>query len=170
MSGPATKAISTLNPGQEVDLDVNLIAPATVGTYRGYWRINTNTGVLVPIVNGSQGKSFYVDIKVQNPVTATNTSAPFSVTTVTFTNIGGCGAFTATANITANGAGSVTYHWVRSDGATDGVSHPAVVYTAAGTQSVNTTWSASGTGTYWIDIYIDTPNNQQFGRASFICP
>jgi hypothetical protein len=170
MSGPATKAISTLNPGQEVDLDVNLIAPATVGTYRGYWRINTNTGVLVPIVNGSQGKSFYVDIKVQNPVTATNTSAPFSVTTVTFTNIGGCGAFTATANITTNGAGSVTYHWVRSDGATDGVSHPAVVYTAAGTQSVNTTWSASGTGTYWIDIYIDTPNNQQFGRASFICP
>ncbi len=170
MSGPATKAISTLNPGQEVDLDVNLIAPATVGTYRGYWRINTNTGVLVPIVNGSQGKSFYVDIKVQNPVTATNTSAPFAVTTVTFTNIGGCGAFTATANITTNGAGSVTYHWVRSDGATDGVSHPAVVYTAAGTQSVNTTWSASGTGTYWIDIYIDTPNNQQFGRASFICP
>ena len=170
MSGPATKAISTLNPGQEVDLDVNLIAPATVGTYRGYWRINTNTGVLVPIVNGSQGKSFYVDIKVQNPVTATNTSAPFAVTTVTFTNIGGCGAFTATANIATNGAGSVTYHWVRSDGATDGVSHPAVVYTAAGTQSVNTTWSASGTGTYWIDIYIDTPNNQQFGRASFICP
>ena len=170
MSGPATKAISTLNPGQEVDLDVNLIAPATVGTYRGYWRINTNTGVLVPIVNGSQGKSFYVDIKVQNPVTATNTSAPFAVTTVTFTNIGGCGAFTATANITTTGAGSVTYHWVRSDGATDGVSHPAVVYTAAGTQSVNTTWSASGTGTYWIDIYIDTPNNQQFGRASFICP
>lgn len=170
LSGPATKAISTLNPGQEVDLDVNLIAPATVGSYRGYWRINTNTGVLVPIVNGSQGKSFYVDIKVQNPVTATNTSAPFAVTTVTFTNTGGCGAFTATANITTNGAGSVTYHWVRSDGATDGVSHPAVVFTAAGTQSVNTTWSASGTGTYWIDIYIDTPNNQQFGRASFICP
>jgi hypothetical protein len=170
MSGPATKAISTLNPGQEVDLDVDLKAPTTPGSYRGYWRINTNSGVLVPIVNGSQGKSFYVDIKVQNPVTATYTQVVFAVTSVSVASGGTCGAFTATANITTNAAGSVTYHWVRSDGAIDGASHPAVVYTAAGTQSVNTTWSASGTGTYWIDIYIDTPNNQQFGRATFICP
>jgi hypothetical protein len=73
MGGPASKAISTLNPGQEVDLEVNLTAPATAGNYRGYWRINTNGNVLVPIVNGNQGKSFYVDIKVQNPATATNT-------------------------------------------------------------------------------------------------
>jgi hypothetical protein len=170
MSGPATKAISTLNPGQEIDLDVDLKAPVTPGSYRGYWRINTNAGVLVPIVNGSQGKSFYVDIKVQNPVTATYTQVVFAVTSVSVASGGTCGAFTATANITTNAAGSVTYHWVRSDGALDGASHPAVVYTAAGTQSVNTTWSASGTGTYWIDIYIDTPNNQQFGRATFICP
>jgi hypothetical protein len=170
MGGPATKAISTLNPGQEIDLDVDLKAPTTPGSYRGYWRINTNSGVLVPIVNGSQGKSFYVDIKVQNPVTATYTQVVFAVTSVSVASGGTCGAFTATANITTNAAGSVTYHWVRSDGAIDGASHPAVVYTAAGTQSVNTTWSASGTGTYWIDIYIDTPNNQQFGRATFICP
>jgi hypothetical protein len=73
MSGPATKAISALNSGQEVDLEVGLTAPATPGNYRGYWRINTNGGVLVPIVNGNQGKSFYVDIKVQNAVTATYT-------------------------------------------------------------------------------------------------
>jgi hypothetical protein len=168
MSGPATKAISTLNPGQEIDLDVDLRAPVTPGSYRGYWRINTNAGVLVPVVNGSQGKSFYVDIKVQNPLTIT--PPVFAVTSVSIASGGTCGAFTATANITTNGAGSVTYHWVRSDGAVDGVAHPAVVYTAAGTQSVNTTWSVSAPGTYWIDIYIDTPNNQQFGRATFTCP
>ncbi len=177
MGGPATKAISTLNPGQEVDIDVNLTAPSTVGAYRSYWRINTNGGVLVPIVNGFQGKSFYVDIKVQNPATATvpptatNTSAPpFAVTSVSFTNSGGCGSFTATANITANGAGSVTYHWVRSDGATDTVAHPAVVFAAAGSQSVSTSWSTTAAGTMWLDLYVDTPNNQQFGRASFTCP
>jgi len=76
MGGPATKAISTLNPGQEVDLEVSLTAPSTIGNYRGYWRINTNGGILVPIVSGYQGKSFYVDIKVQNPATATNTLPP----------------------------------------------------------------------------------------------
>ncbi|MBC7877128.1 MAG: hypothetical protein H7Y59_08170 [Anaerolineales bacterium] len=165
MNGPASKAISALNPGQEVDLEVNLTAPSTAGNYRGYWRITTNGGVLVPVVNGYQGNSFYVDIKVQSP------SAPaFAVSSAPVTNGGTCGAFTATASITTNGAGSVTYHWVRSDGAIDGVSHPAVVFSAAGTQSVNTTWSVSAPGTYWIDIYIDTPNNQQFGRASFTCP
>ena len=112
MGGPATKAIGALGPGQEIDLELNLTAPATPGNYRSYWRINTNSNVLVPIVNGYQGKSFYVDIKVQNPSTptptptATNTSAPpFAVTSVTFTNTGGCGAFTATANITVNGRG-----------------------------------------------------------------
>jgi hypothetical protein len=171
MSGPASKAISTLNPGQEVDLEVNLTAPATTGNYRGYWRINTNGSVLVPIVNGNQGKSFYVDIKVQAPATATNTSVPaFAVTSVSVASSGVCGAFTATANITTNGAGSVTYHWIRSDGATDGVSHPAVVFASAGAQSVNTTWAVSAAGTYWIDIFIDNPNNQQFGRATFTCP
>ncbi len=171
MGGPATKAISSLNPGQEIDLDVDLKAPTTPGSYRGYWRINTNTGVLVPIVNGSQGKSFYVDIKVQNPVTPTNTLAPFAVTTVTFTNTGGCGAFTATANITTNGPGTVNLRWVRGDGATPPVP-PALVYTTAGTQTVSISWSTTSTDNTknWLDIYIDTPNNQQFGRAAFTCP
>ena len=76
MGGPATKPIAVLNPGQEVDIEVALTAPATAGNYRGYWRIITNSSVLVPIVNGYQGKSFYVDIKVQNAATATNTLPP----------------------------------------------------------------------------------------------
>jgi hypothetical protein len=171
MGGPASKPVSTVNPGQEVDLEVNLTAPSTAGNYRGYWRIITNGGVLVPVVNGYQGKSFYVDIRVQGPATATNTSvAAFAVTSVTLTSGGSCGAFIANADITTNGTGSVTYHWVRSDGAVDGVSHPAVVFASAGTQSVNTTWSVSAAGTHWIDIYIDSPNHQQFGRATFTCP
>ncbi len=176
MGGSATKAISTVNPGQEIDLEINLTAPATVGNYRGYWRINTNGGVLVPIVNGSQGKTFYVDIKVQNPSTATFTPTPtptspppFAVTSVTFTNSGGCSSFTATANITVNGAGAVTFHWIRSDGATPPVP-PPLVFAAAGTQSASISWSTSASGTHWFDVYVDTPNNQQFGRASFTCP
>jgi len=73
MSGPASKPIAAVNPGQEVDLEVNLVAPATAGNYKGYWRIVTNGNVLVPVVSGYQGKSFYVDIKVQAPVSASLT-------------------------------------------------------------------------------------------------
>lgn len=170
MGGPASKPIAALNPGQEVDLEVALTAPATAGNYRGYWRVTTNAGVLVPMVNGYQGKTFYVDIKVQAPATATNTSAPvFAVTSVTFTNSGGCTNFSTTANITTNGAGTVTLRWIRSDGATGPVP-PPLVFAAAGTQSVSTSWATTATGEHWFEIYIDTPNNQQFGRASFTCP
>ncbi|MBI5353285.1 MAG: hypothetical protein HZB50_11650 [Chloroflexi bacterium] len=167
MGAPASKPISDVGPGQEIDLEVSLTAPTPVGSYRGYFRITTNGGVLVPIVSGHQGRTFYVDIKVQLPVTV---APAFAVSSASVTSGGTCGAFTATASITANGGGSVTYHWVRSDGAIDGASHPAIVFTSAGTQTVSTTWSTSSTGTYWIDIYIDTPNNQQFGRANFTCP
>lgn len=169
MGGPASTPISVVNPGQEIDLEVNLTAPTAPGSYKGYWRIVTNTNILVPMLNGFQGRAFYVDIKVQAPATVTNTTAPpFAVTSVTFTNTGGCGGFTATASITTNGPGTVTYTWKFSDGAT--VPNETLTYAAAGAQTDSYTWSPNAPGTYWIDVYIITPNNQQFGRAQFTCP
>src|SRR5690349_7007159 len=46
MGGPASKPVAAVNPGQEIDLEVNLTAPASVGNYRGYWRLVTNGNVL----------------------------------------------------------------------------------------------------------------------------
>jgi len=93
MGGPASKAIGTVNPNAEVDLDVNLIAPAAPGSYKGNWRIVTNGSVPVPVVNGSLGKTFYVDIKVQNPPTATNTlpALPPAIALVVLTGLPGEG-------------------------------------------------------------------------------
>lgn len=64
MGGTSPIAIATVGPGQEVDLTVNLTAPATVGSYRGYWRIRNAAGVFLPILGGHEGRSFFVDIKV----------------------------------------------------------------------------------------------------------
>lgn len=64
MNGTSPNAIGTLAPGQEVDLSVTLIAPATNGSYRGYWRLRNGSGVLIPVLGGTQGQSFFVDIKV----------------------------------------------------------------------------------------------------------
>lgn len=173
MNGPATSAIPAVGVGQEVDVSVNLTAPSTPGTYRGYWRVNTNSGVLVPIAGGSQGRSFYVEIKTQNPTTLTptiTTTPPitFAVTNVSFVNTGGCGGFTATANITVNAPGTVIYTWKLSDGTT--TDEEDLIFTIAGTQAVSYTWNTTTSGTYWVDIYINTPNDQQFGRAAFTCP
>ncbi len=79
MNGPATQPIGVVSPGQEIDLEVNLTAPASAGNYRGYWRIVSNNNVLVPMLNGYQGRAFYVDIKVKAPAptaTPTNTLVP----------------------------------------------------------------------------------------------
>jgi hypothetical protein len=76
MNGPATQPIGVVSPGQEIDIEVNLTAPAAAGNYRGYWRIVSNNNVLVPMLNGYQGRAFYVDIKVQGASTATNTPPP----------------------------------------------------------------------------------------------
>ena len=77
MGGPASTPISSVAPGQEVNLSVDMKSPASDGSYRGYWRIKNNAGALIPVSSGYQSKSFFVDIKVKSSApTATNTVAP----------------------------------------------------------------------------------------------
>ncbi len=175
MGGPATTAIPAVNPNQEVDLSVNLTAPSAPGTYRGYWRIVTNGGVLVPIVSGYQNRSFYVEVKVQNPTpTPTNTTAApiFAVTSVTYVVTTWSDATYTncpriTAQITVNGPGTVEYHWTRSDGANAGSG--TLTFAAAGSQSVTQDWALGSVWApapdEWMGIYIDVPNHQNFGSA-----
>ena len=69
MNGPSTQALTgNVNPGQTIDISVNLTAPASSGEYTGNWKIRDASGVLF-------GK-FYVQIKAQNAVSATNTLPP----------------------------------------------------------------------------------------------
>lgn len=65
MSGASPTPLPTVAPGQEVDISIDMVAPSTPGTYRGYWRIRNASGVLIPVAGGYQGKSFFVEIKVR---------------------------------------------------------------------------------------------------------
>ena len=64
MGGPAALNLpNQVAPGQTVDLSLNLIAPATAGTYRGYWLLKNASGKLFGI--SSLGtKPFWLEIKV----------------------------------------------------------------------------------------------------------
>lgn len=144
-------------PGATVDISVNMTAPASDGEYTGNWQIRNTSNVLFAKI--------YVQIKVES------TPAPaFAVTSVNMSVSGSCGHFIIKADITTNGAGNVTYKWKRSDGATDNANHPDVVFASAGTQSVTTDWYLSTSGSHWMDINIDDPNHQKFGRTNFSCP
>jgi len=58
-----------VNPGQEIDLSVNLKAPATNGTYTGAWRLRDPSGALFGIT--PSGGVFIVKIVVVTQITIT---------------------------------------------------------------------------------------------------
>ena len=158
MSGPSTQALTgNVNPGQTMDLSVDLKAPATPGDYTGYWKLRNAAGVTFA--------TFYVTIKVSGGGPFAVTSVTYSVSTFSEGTYVNCPK--VTANITTNGAGTVTYDWKWSDGGN--TPSESITFASAGTKSVEQTWrlgsGASGTD-FWIGIYIDTPNHQDFGHAS----
>lgn len=57
MSGPVSQAFTTaVDPGQTVDISIDLKAPSTPGNYTGYWQLRNAAGVTFA--------TFYVEIKV----------------------------------------------------------------------------------------------------------
>jgi hypothetical protein len=64
MGSTSPQTIETVLPGEEVDLSVNFTAPAAAGSYRSYWQIRNSSGTPLPVLGGTQGKTFFVDIKV----------------------------------------------------------------------------------------------------------
>ncbi|HEY2982382.1 MAG TPA: NBR1-Ig-like domain-containing protein [Anaerolineales bacterium] len=81
MGGPATQALTgNVNPGQTVDISVNLTAPGTAGDYTGYWKLRNASGVLFA--------QFYVQIKVQ--------ALPPAIASVVLTNLTGEDGFVRT--------------------------------------------------------------------------
>jgi hypothetical protein len=69
MAGAASTAIpSPVNPGQNVDVSINLTAPSKEGSYRGFWLLRNAAGGLFGL--GSSTKDpFYVDINVVGSMT-----------------------------------------------------------------------------------------------------
>ena len=159
MGGPANQALAgNVNPGQEVDISVNLKAPSSNGSYKGWWGLRNASGVMFA--------QFYVDIKVGGGggIFAV-TSVTYNVTTFDENTFVDCPK--VTANITANGAGTVTYTWTRSDGSSSPTE--TLDFASAGTKSVVKKWylgSGASGSTFWLGIYIDDPNHQDFGHAN----
>ena len=76
MDGPATQAlVGNVNPGQTVDISVDLTAPDSDDDYKGYWKLRNAAGV--------HFSQFYVDITVKTP---SPTAGP---TTITLNATGG---------------------------------------------------------------------------------
>ena len=53
-------------PGQEVDVEVDMVSPSTEGTYTGHWMLRNNAGVLFGL-GSNANLTFWVEIDVVEP-------------------------------------------------------------------------------------------------------
>jgi hypothetical protein len=99
MGGPASVQLTsgTVPPGQTVDVSVNLTAPNTPGTYKGFWKLRNGSGVLFG-VGASGNVAFWVEIEVPEPVVLEANFSP------SYQNTHDCGTLKyATFRINNNG-------------------------------------------------------------------
>ena len=162
MSGPSNKNLTqSVAPGEQVDISVDLKAPGSEGTYKGFWKVADDEGQYFV-------HNIWVEIEVIEPVAP---PPAFTVTSVNLTVIppsfiGPCPfTFTFTADITTNGPGTVSYYWKRSDGYEFG--NDSTVFESAGTKQVSILNIMPVPGMHWIKIYIEEPNHQLFGPVNF---
>jgi hypothetical protein len=66
--------------------------------------------------------------------------------------------------ITANGPGTVTYRWERSDGTTTALE--ILTFTAAGSQTITNLWTRDE-GFGWQSLHVLTPNDAVSSQIDF---
>lgn len=169
MGAPASVALTKdVRPGETLDISVNMIAPATGGTYQGNWKLQDNNGNKFGLGDAAT-EVFWVKILVNI------TAAPFAVSTIAMaaspaTYTGVCPVtITFTGGIKTTGAGTVTYFWEFSDGSKQ--AEQSLVFGDASQKTVTTTWTVGAPGqtvTGYAKIYVNNPNHQYFSTADFI--
>jgi hypothetical protein len=91
MGAPASSALTTLvNPGQTVDITVDMTAPSSAGHYFGYYKFKSNSGGVFGI-GSTANKSFWVEIYVAG---SAGTGYDFVANAASATWSSGAGALT----------------------------------------------------------------------------
>ena len=88
MGGPPSQQLvadgGTVDPGESIEVSVELVAPDDEGSYIGYWALENASGTHYGI--GVYGEPFYVEINVSSTVatiTGTTTTSETPMTTDT---------------------------------------------------------------------------------------
>jgi len=67
LSGPTAMSLPrNVNPGDDIDLSVSLVAPSQNSHYKGYWKLRNASGAVFGIGSGSD-VAFWVDVNVSGP-------------------------------------------------------------------------------------------------------
>lgn len=187
------KLAEPVAPGALVDITVDMVSPASPGSYRGYWRMVNASGRFFD-------DSVYVDIRVsgvtvtpgasQTPgtptitatggptPTATATTAPTGLTvsnvTMSIDNNAYSGTcphtLTFTARFTASAAGLVSYR-LEADSSTPGFTFelpaPANISAVTGENVLQFFLEMKNSVNGWVSLHITAPVDINSNQASF---
>ena len=161
-------------PNEQIDISIYLQAPPTVGTFTGYWRLQSpweaNFGV------GAYDEPIYVQVVVSD-----DKKPDYGVTSVDYQLVRdpavGCPTnvrFTIYATITTNGPADVDYRWVQSDGNSMEQAKP-LDFKEAGSVTLKREWmigKGDSPNPRWAQIIIENPDYQEFGKVEIlnVCP
>jgi hypothetical protein len=184
-AGSSATLLWTVANATSVSIDQNVgivpiagtvaVSPATSTTYtlNAVNAYGTSTASFTIIVNSTSVPTTVnpYTTPYPSPTLPPPNSANFAITNVLATvdspsYSGPCPkTLTFTAIITANGPGTATYGWERSDGS-PGLHH-GITFSAAGSQTVTETWQLGATYTGWEQLHVFNPNNIISNQASF---
>ena len=162
-------------PGHYVDISLTFTAPTTAGNYGGSYKLESPDGEVFGIgTDGNSSFGYLVDVQNINTPTSfrvTDVDMSINASSVDVSCPSGK-KFVFSANIFVSGPGTITYHWVFSNGDTS--DNETLIFDEEGSQSVSTSWTLGNKKdvspnpyTGWAQIYIDSPNNQSFARVHF---
>ncbi len=167
MNAPSEVPITSgsVEPGETVDISVDLKAPDSPGTYRGYFMLRSPDNIVFGV--GSKGQTaFWVEIVVPEPETPTDTPVPSGpdliVTSMTFSDdpVKMGDPFTVTVKIKNQGdadAGHFSVQWWSSWAVV--ACNWSVYSLAAGAEKTLTCdYTYGGWSTYDVKAVVDSGN------------
>jgi len=154
-----------VNPGQTVDISVNMVAPDNEGTYEGFWRLQDAFGNVFGLGPGEADFDILIvvgnnlpNFEVRHVLMSVDNTSVTAACPPGFT-------FTITADIRTNGSGDVVYRWEFSNGnrSDDHTLH----FDSDRQRTVSTTFKADETGTFWARIHTLQPDDTNFDKIDF---
>lgn len=166
-------------PGQAVPVSLVLIAPATPGTYRSEWKLQTPDNINYGV--GVYQSAFYTEIVVADLTTTTAIAYDITSASLVITRDPKVGCqpanivYTANVTITTNGPLKVKYKIYQQDG-NNGNSYKFELKEAGAYQNSSHVWklgrAASQNSNRWMQIVITEPFYREYEQVGFTfeCP
>lgn len=148
---PLTK---TVNPGDSLDISIDLTAPTTDGNYAGFWHVATPYGGFMGVAPSNQSLAVKIMVASKPDLAFGTVSVVYDWTRRPQSGCGADGAYyDFTATITANNAGEINYRWDRNpfDGTFVG---GTLKFPAAGSKTVTWTWHMTPEHIQGIDRWV----------------